>query len=308
MAIRIPVPGVSAPDIRRSWERWWSKLAPYFFISPFYILFLVFSAFPILFSAYISLTNWEGVRPYQFVGLDNYRVLFGDPSFGRSLVNIVIIALGFQPIFLFLSLLFAVLLNNTSLRFRGFFRTVYFLPVVTSLVVVGLVFTMLLDPKYGLVNAALTSIGVPTIHWLDDPKWMRVVIILALIWRWTGYEMVIMLAGLQSIPLDMYEAAKVDGANTVQSFLQITVPLMQPVILFCVVLSTIGTFNIFDEAYVFFNTSGGSQEAGLVPGVFLYRAGFTYFRFGYASAFAYVLGAIIVFLSVIQLRLGRERG
>jgi ABC-type sugar transport system permease subunit len=307
MVVKTAVPGTSTPSIRNKWERWWPKLAPYAFISPFYILFVVFGAFPILFSAFISLTNWEGVRPWQFVGLDNYRILFSDPSFSRSLVNIFIIALGYQPIFLLLALVFAVLLNDVSLRFRSFFRTVYFLPVVTSLVVVGLVFMMLLDPKYGLVNTALSMFCVETIHWLDDPPWMRVVVILALIWRWTGYEMIIMLAGLQAIPLDVYESAKVDGANSVQSFLHITVPLMKPVILFCVVLSTIGSFNIFDEAYVFFGTGGGSQEAGLVPGVFLYRSAFTYFKFGYASAFAYILGAIIVFFSVIQLRLGRER-
>jgi ABC-type sugar transport system permease subunit len=285
----------------------WRKAAPYVFISPFYILFIIFRAFPILFSAFISLTNWRGVGASQFVGLANYHALFADPAFFRSLTNVVIIGLGYQPLFLFLALLFATILNARSVRFRTFFRTIYFLPAVTSLVVVGLVFGMLFDFRFGMVNYLLGLVSLPPVEWLTEPIWMRTVIIIAAIWRWTGYEMIIMLAGLQSIPEDLYEAAKVDGAGIVQSFLYVTVPLMRPVILFCVVLSTIGTFNIFDEPYIIFTSTGGNREAGLVPGVFLFRAAFEYFKFGYASAFAYVLGAIIVVLSAIQLWVGREQ-
>lgn len=298
--------GTSVERGKLPWDRMWHKAAPYVFISPFYILFLIFGAFPILFSFLISLTDWRGVRPPNFIGLANYRTLFVDPSFLRSLTNIVIIGLGYQPLFLFLALLFATILNTRSVRLRSFFRIVYFLPTVTSLVVVGLVFGMLFDPRFGLVNYLLSLIGIPSINWLTEPGWMRVVIIVALIWRWTGYEMIIMLAGLQSIPMELYEVAKIDGAGVVQSFLRITVPMMRPTILFCVVMSTIGTFNIFAEPYILW-PSGGNREAALVPGVFLFRAAFEYFQFGYASAFSYVLGAIIVFLSVVQLRLGREQ-
>jgi ABC-type sugar transport system permease subunit len=285
----------------------WRKAAPYVFISPFYILFLIFGAFPILFSGFISLTDWRGVHSPNVIGLANYRALFADPSFSRALRNVVIIGLGYQPLFLFLALLFATVLNTRSVQFRGFFRTVYFLPTVTSLVVVGLVFGMLFDPKFGMVNYLLSLVGIPAINWITTPGWMRVVVVIALIWRWTGYEMVIMLAGLQSISPVLYEAAKIDGAGVVQSFFRITVPLMRPAILFCVVMSTIGTFNIFDEPYMLYGPSGGNREAGLVPGIFLFRAAFEYFKFGYASSFAYVLGAIIVCLSMVQLWLGREQ-
>lgn len=290
-----------------TWGRFRRKATPYVFISPFYILFLVFGAFPILFSGLISLTQWDGIRQPKFVGLANYHTLFSDPSFPRALGNIVLIGLGYQPLFLVLALLFAVILNARSVRFRTLFRTVYFLPVVTSLVVVGLVFSMLFDTKFGLVNYLLGLLGVSPLSWLTNADLMKSVVCAALVWRWTGNEMVIMLAGLQSIPPDVYEAATVDGAGVVQTFLRITVPLMQPVLVFCVLMSTIGTFNIFDEAYLLFGTTGGAREAGLVPGVFLYRAAFEYFKLGYASAFSYVLGAIIVCLSAANLWLGRGR-
>ena len=151
-----------------------------------------------------------------------------------------------------LALVFAVMLNSQRVRFRGFFRTVYFLPVVTSLVITGLIFSFLFSSSFGLVNRLLEPLGIAPINWLADPTWMKPVLILALLWRWTGNDMVIMLAGLQSIPADLYEAARVDGASGPQMFWHITVPLMRPVILFDAIISTIGTFNLFAEPFVLF--------------------------------------------------------
>jgi lactose/L-arabinose transport system permease protein len=161
--------------------------------------------------------------------------------------------------------------------------------------------------SFGLVNSALTVLGIAPINWLNDPAWMKAILILALLWRWTGNDMVIMLAGLQSIPGDLYEAARVDGATDVQSFWHITIPLMRPVILFDAIISTIGTFNLFAEPYVLFGGAsggGGMGQAALVTGTFLYQNSFRYFKFGYASAIAWVLAAIIFALSMLQLKLG----
>ena len=284
----------------------WHRVAPYVFISPFYILFLIFGAFPIVFSGAISLTNWQGVAAPGFVGLANFQRLFRDPSFFRAMRNVAIVALGYQPIFLAMSLGLAVMLNAPALRLRGFFRTLYFLPILTSPVVVGIVFTALFDERFGVVNYALTLMGFEPVSWLTAGGPMRALVCLAVIWRWTGYETVVMLAGLQSISPDLYEAAKVDGAGGLQSFLSITVPLMRPTILFCLVMSTIGTFNLFDEPLILFGADGGNGQAALLPGQFLYLNAFQYFRFGYSSAFAWILGIILVVLTSVQRRLVRE--
>jgi cellobiose transport system permease protein len=291
------------PAMRRR-ERWWRAAAPYIFISPFYIIFLAFGLLPIVFSLAVSLYDWRGTTPGMFVGLQNYQVLLRDPAFYKSLWNTVYVWIGSVPPMILLALVFAALLNSRRVRFRSAFRTVYFLPVVTSLVITGLVFGQLFSMSFGLVNSALEALGLSPVNWLSDPTWMKAILVLALLWRWTGNDMVIMLAGLQSIPGDLYEAARVDGATDVQAFWHITIPLMRPVILFDAIISTIGTFNLFAEPYVLFGPGGGMNQAGLVTGTFLYQNSFRYFKFGYASAIAWALAAIIFALSMLQLKLG----
>jgi len=290
------------PAARR--ERWWRITAPYVFISPFYILFLAFGLLPIVFSLVVSLYDWRGTTPGAFVGLQNYQVLLRDPTFHKSLLNTTYVWIGSVPPMILLALVFAAILNSRLVRFRNLFRTVYFLPVVTSLVITGLVFGQLFSMSFGLVNSALEVLGLPAVNWLNDPTWMKIILVLALLWRWTGNDMVIMLAGLQSIPNDLYEAARVDGATDVQSFWHITIPLMRPVILFDAIISTIGTFNLFAEPYVLFGQGGAMNQAAVVTGTFLYQNSFRYFKFGYASAIAWVLAAIILALSMLQLKLG----
>lgn len=290
------------PAVRRR-ERWWRAAAPYVFVSPFYILFLAFGLLPIIFSLVVSLYDWRGTTPGGFVGLQNYHVLLRDPTFYKSLLNTVYVWIGSVPPMIFLALVFATILNSRLVRFRNLFRIVYFLPVVTSLVITGLVFGQLFSMSFGLVNSALEALGLPAVNWLNDPIWMKIILVLALLWRWTGNDMVIMLAGLQSIPEDLYEAARVDGATDVQTFWHITIPLMRPVILFDAIISTIGTFNLFAEPYVLFGQGGAINQAAVVTGTFLYQNSFRYFKFGYASAIAWVLAGIIFALSMLQLKL-----
>lgn len=287
----------------RQLDRWWRIAAPYVFISPFYVVFLAFGLLPIIFSLVVSLYDWRAVTPGNFVGLSNYWVLLHDPAFFQALRNTVFLWVGSVPPMIFLALVFAVMLNSRRVHFRRFFRTVYFLPVVTSLVIAGLIFGLMFSTSFGLVNRLLEPFGIPAINWLADPTWMKPALIFALLWRWTGNDMVIMLAGLQQIPADLYEAARVDGASEFQMFWRITVPLMRPVILFDAIVSTIGTFNLFEEPYVLFGTRAMDQAA-LVTGTFLYQNSFVYFKFGYGAAIAWVLALIILVLSMVQLKLG----
>ena len=226
MALALPT--VARRETGRPLDRWWLRAAPYVFVSPFYLIFLAFGLLPIVFSLGVSLYDWRGTTPGAYVGLSNYQLLLRDPTFYTALRNTVFIWLGSVPPMILLALVFAVLLNTQRVHLRGFFRTVYFLPVVTSLVITGLIFSFLFSSTFGVVNRLLEPLGVAPINWLSDPTWMKPVLILALLWRWTGNDMVIMLAGLQSIPADLYEAARVDGASGPQTFWHITVPLMRP--------------------------------------------------------------------------------
>jgi ABC-type sugar transport system permease subunit len=302
MALALPIP--ARRETARPLDRGWRRAAPYVFISPFYLIFLAFGLLPIVFSLGVSLYDWRGTTPGAYVGPTNYQVLLHDPSFYTALRNTVFVWLGSVPPMIVLALVFAVLLNSQRVRFRGFFRTVYFLPVVTSLVITGLIFKFLFNPNFGLMNRLFEPLGIAPTNMLADATWMKPVLILALLWRWTGNDMVIMLAGLQSIPGDLYEAARVDGASGPQTFWHITVPLMRPVILFDAIISTIGTFNLFAEPFVLFGQDGGIGQAGLVTGTLLYKNAFVYFKFGYGAALAWVLALIIFVLSMIQLKLG----
>jgi lactose/L-arabinose transport system permease protein len=276
------------------------------FILPFFVLFGVFGAFPMVFSGVVSLFRWRGLSAGEFVGLTNYIDLMKDPSFLRSVINTAVIWLGNVPPMLFLALVLATVLNSVMIRFKGIFRTIFYLPIITSLVVAGLVFSLILDPDYGLVNNLLVAVGLNPVNWLADPTWSKPAVIITVLWRWTGYNMAIMLAGLQSIDPELYEAAQVDGASGIQQFWRITVPLMKPIIVFTMILSTIGTINLFDEVFMLFRQSGGVGESALTPGLLLYRSGFEFLNFGYASAIAYAIAIITFVLSLIQLRLIRS--
>jgi ABC-type sugar transport system permease subunit len=297
--LKNPVEPAAMYGSRRRWYSW-DRIAPYLFISPFFILFAIFGAFPILFSLWISFMNWKGVRGGAFVGLENYTRLFADPNFHIAVVNTFILGFIYIPLMVILSLGLAALLNG-PLRLRTLYRTGYFLPVVTSMVVVGMLFGFFFGSTYSPLGLLFSLFDMEYRGLLGFAVFMKPVILIMLLWRYVGYNMMIMLAGLQSIPAELYDASRIDGADGAQAFFYITVPLMRRVIAFAAILSTIGMFNVFDEAYMIGGGGGGPEQAGLVTGVFIFREAFLNFKFGYASAIAYVVALIIVALSVLQI-------
>jgi ABC-type sugar transport system permease subunit len=276
---------------------------PYLFISPFYILFLIFGIYPVLFSLYLSFTEWKGLGPIKFVGLKNFELLLKDKLFWQSMTNGVILFFMYVPIMTFLALVLAVILNSKRVRGFRFFRTLIFIPYIMNIVAAGFTFRLMLNEKYGLVNALLGMFGIPTVPWLESVWGARISLCLLVIWAWLGYNMVIMLAGLQTIPSELIEAALIDGASSTQAFFYVTIPLMRPVILFSVVLSTMGSFNLFSEIYnLFANGGAGPVNATLTPVILIFRQAFTNFRLGYASAMAYLYFLILFVLTLVQFR------
>jgi lactose/L-arabinose transport system permease protein len=282
----------------------WSAWAPYAFVAPFFLLFASFVLYPILYSAALSFGQFSGGR-IIFTGLDNYKRLFADGLFLKSLLNTGLILVVQVPIMIGLATVTASVIDSDFLgrRRKAFFRLAFFLPVAIDLVTYSVVFSLLFSEQYGIVNQALGLIGLDGIPWRSDPFWARVLIILAMTWRWTGYNTVILLSGLQNIPKDLYDAASVDGAGSMVRFLRITVPLLRPVILFCTVLATIGTLQLFTEPYIL--TNGGPANATLTTFFYIYDTGFARFDFGLAAAGTYVLSAIVAIMSYAQLRLAR---
>ena len=295
---RLHVPSPAA--FRQKGKEIYKARWPYLFISPFYILFLIFGVYPILFSFYLSFTEWKGLGPIKFVGLRNLELLFKDKIFWQSMTNGVILFFMYVPIMTFLALVLAVILNSKRVRGFRFFRTLLFIPYIMNIVAAGFTFRLLLNQKYGLVNALLGIFNIPPVPWLESVWGGRVSLCLLVIWAWLGYNMVIMLAGLQTIPSELTEAALIDGASPIQAFFYVTIPLMRPVILFSVVLSTIGSFNLFSEIYNL--TGGGPINATLTPVLVIFDQAFGNFRLGYASAMAYLYFSILFVLTLLQFR------
>jgi len=278
---------------------------PYLFILPFYILFAIFMLYPIVYSFYLSFHQWDGSGPKIYVGLLNYMNLLTNRPFRQSLINSVIIFFEYVPAMTLLALILAVLLNSKYVRLRNVFRTFIILPYVTATVAVTFSFQSLLGKEYGLVNLFLGWFGVEPIAWLNSPSLARICLSSLVTWRWLGYNMIILLAGLQNIPPELYEAAKIDGATATQSFFRIILPLMKPMLLFVIILSTIGTFSLFTEPYIL--TRGGPMNTTLTPVLYLYKVGFQYFRFGISSSIAYVLTIILVILGTFWIKILGEK-
>jgi len=298
------VRSLPTPTTRRHglWHDMVKARWPYLFVSPFYILFTVFFLYPVVFSVYLSFTEWTGLGPIKFVGLSNYAFLLKDKVFWQSMLNGVILFFMYVPILTLLALVLAVVLNSRRIRGFQIFRTLIFMPYVTNMVAAGFTFRLLLQQKNGLVNIMLGALGISPLPWLESIWGARVSLCLLVIWFWLGYNMVLMLAGLQTIPYELTEAALIDGANPAQAFLYITIPLMRPVILFCVVLSTMGTFSLFTELLALFQSTlgRGPMNATVTPIVHIFDQAFRYFRFGPASALAYVYFLFIFILTLLQ--------
>ena len=283
----------------------------YVFISPFFILFMIFQAFPIGYSIYISLYDWSGIGPMTYVGLKNYDFLVGPggKAFQQSLQNGIILFFMYVPIMTLLAIVLAVLLNSRRVQGYKIYRTMLFMPYITSMIAAGITFQLLLQQDNGFFNVVLEALGLGPQPWLET-KWLaRLSLCLLIVWGWLGYNMVIMLAGLQTIPHELTEAARIDGANAVQAFFRITIPLLRPVIAFSVILSTIGSFGLFNETVALFKSTGGAGplRSTLTPLVYIYQQAFGRFNLGRAAAAGYLYFALIFVLTVIQLRyFGRE--
>lgn len=284
----------------RGWRRW-AVLA--LFLCPSLAGLLVFTLGPMVASLGISFTDWDLLRPPRFVGLRNYRQMLDDAEFRRTLRNTVTFLVGYIPLVTVSGLLLAVLLNS-AIPFRQLFRAMYFLPVVTSWVAVALVWKWLLNPTFGPINDALRSVGIAGPAWLFDPNWAMPAIVLTSVWKDAGFVMVILLAGLQGIPREYYEAAAIDGATRFQGLRHITIPLLAPALTFCLSISLISSFQVFDQVYVM--TNGGPAGATQVLVERIVAHAFSYSRMGYASAMSWVLFALIFTVTFLFYRLRRD--
>lgn len=279
----------------------------YLFISPFFILFGVFGLYPLAFSFYLSFMRWDGLTPATFIGLGNYVTLFQDETFYTALWNTLVMGMMYIPPMFLLAFCFALLLNQPYLRLRGLFRVAVFLPCITPMVVIAIVFSLVYSTESGLLNwllrtgnALLPFAPIAPVPWIESEQWSKISVSILLVWRWTGYNMVLMLAGLQGIDNEYYEAARIDGANLWQRLWHITLPLMRPTLVFCSIMSLIGTMYMFDEPFVL--TQGGPGISSTNVGVYLFNLSFTDFRFGYASSAAYVTALIVFIVSLMMLR------
>jgi multiple sugar transport system permease protein len=276
------------------------ELIAYLFILPSLLGFVVFLVVPMVASLGISLYDWELLTPPQFVGLKNFGTLLSDRVFKDVVVNTIYYTFGLVPLNLVVSLGLALWLN-TRLRGLTLYRMAFFLPVVTVTVAVALIWRWMYDPRAGIINAFLRGVGLPGPTWLGDPQWAMPAIIIMSVWKGFGYNMVLFLAGLQGIPVSLYEAAMIDGANAWQRFWRITLPLLSPMVFLAVVLTVISSFQVFDQAYVM--TSGGPAGATNTIVMYIYQNGFQFFRMGYASAIAWVLFGVIFIFTLVQMRL-----
>jgi len=276
----------------------------YLCLSPLLLHFLIFLAFPLVFSLYLSLNSWDLMSPDKsFVGLGNYVQLFHDADFWQAAVNTVIFAFWRVVVGTILALLLALLVNQ-KLRGISIFRGAIFAPVITSLVAISVVWLWLYDPSYGLLNLPVKALGMAPLAWLQDPHLAMPAVIIMSIWKGVGYTMVIYLAGLQGIPEQFYEAARIDGAGAWARFRFVTLPLLTPVTLFVLVISTIGAFQIFAQIYIM--TNGGPVKSTTVAVYYLYQQGFQFFHMGYASALAWILFLVMLILTVVQFRFFRQ--
>ena len=272
------------------------RYAPYAFLAPFFALFGVFMVYPLFDSIRLSMYSVRGMRNETFVGLANIDRLIADPVFWTALWNTAYFALGSLLLQLPVALALALLLSNARLKGRNLFRLSFFAPVLISGVFIAVIFYLLYDRRYGLVNMVLGS----EIQWLQDPDLVMPALILAGVWRWAGFNMVYFLAGLQSIRRELYEAAAVDGAGTWQTFIHVTIPALKPVIAFVVITSMIGSFQLFDLPYVL--TEGGPGNASITMVIYLYKHGFEFINLGYAATIGWALAVIIGVISIIQVR------
>lgn len=285
-------------------DRGWRKAGIVsLFVLPSLVPLAAFTLGPMIASAGISLLRWDLLRPPRLIGLQNYVNAFADPDLQAAVGHTLVFIVGYLPL-VYLGGLGLALLLNLRLRGSSFFRAAYFLPVVTSWVVVALVWKWLLNPQSGIVNSALDLVGITGPGWWTDPGWALPAIILTSAWKDLGFVMVILLAGLQAIPTEYYEAAEVDGAGRWARFRSITLPLLSPSTFFVLVISLINSFQVFDQVWVM--TNGGPAGSSSVVVEQIVRHAFSYNQMGYAAALSWLLFAVILVVTLVQFRLQRR--
>jgi multiple sugar transport system permease protein len=283
-----------------------ANTAAWFFLAPALLLIGVFFFLPVAASLLLSVTDFDiygiaNASNTRFVGLQNYVKLLHTPDFWKALRNTFYFAFVGGPLTIAVSLGAALLLNSKLVRFKGFFRTIYFTPFVTTLVAVAIVWRYLYHTRYGLFNYGLSKLGIAAIDWLGDPHWAMPAIILMAVWKSFGYNMLIFIAGLQSVPEELYDAAEIDGAGAFRRFFSITLPMLAPTLVFISVITMIGYFQLFAEPYVM--TQGGPLRSTTSVVLLMYEEGFRWWRMGYAAAIAFVLFVVILIATLLQFRL-----
>jgi multiple sugar transport system permease protein len=280
------------------------NLEGWLFIAPLIIGYVVFLLGPLVSSVWFSFTEWNLLTPPRPVGLSNYqKMLFEDAHFWRVMLNTAYFTFATIPLGIVVSLAIALLVNQ-NLKGMTFFRGLYFMPVVTSWIAVGLAWRWLYNPEFGLVNWFLSLVGIKGPLWLNDTVWAMPAVILVNVWKGAGYNMVLYLAGLQGIPEQLYEASQIDGANRWQKFWHITLPLLSPTTFFILVTSVIGSFQIFAAVYIM--TSGGPAGATEVIVYYLWENAFNFLKMGYASALAWALFVVVLAFTLLQWRFSKR--
>lgn len=286
------------------------KRAAFLFLAPALGVLLLFFFLPVAAALFLSFTDFDiyglaSIENTRFVGLRNYVALFKTPLFWQALKNTFYFVLVGGPLSLAVSLAAALAVASKLTRFKALFRTVFFAPVVTTLVAVAVVWRYLYHTRYGFINALLGVFGISPVDWLGDPTWAMPAIIFLAVWKNFGYNMVLFLAGLQNIPEQLYEAARIDGASGWQQFRRITLPMLAPTFFFVAIITMIGYFQLFAEPYVM--TQGGPLRSTTSVVLLMYEEGFRWWRMGYAAAIAFVLFIVILLATLVQFRLQKER-
>ncbi len=302
----------AAANPRRSAWRRSEARAGFLLVAPGLAVLVVFFFLPILAALALSFTDFDiyavgDPSTARVVGLSNYARLLRDPVFWISLKNTFFFVLVGGPLTVGVALGTALLLNAKGVRLPGLFRTVYFAPVVTTVVAVATVWRFLYHPRFGLLNHVLGFVGIPAVDWLGDPRWAMPAIVLMAVWKNYGASMIVFVAGLKAIPESLYEAAVLDGAGAWRRFRAITVPLLAPTFLFVGLTTTIGYFQLFAEPYVMSGGDGGPVNSTLSVALFMYKQGFRWWNMGKAAAIAFVLFAVILAATLVQARLQRGR-
>jgi multiple sugar transport system permease protein len=296
------------PSALRLSPRW----APYVFISPFLLLFAVFGVFPLLFSLHLAFQSWEptsGLDAMDFVGLDNFAFALQDEWFWKSLKNTLWLAVVSGAPQHLVAIPLAVFIHTSFKRLRDGVVGAYFVPYITSTVAIAIMFSSLFSKDFGLINAALAgAFGIEHVDWLGRAENIKPAIAFIVFWRYLGFNVVLYLAALQTIPRDLYEAATMDGAGRWQQFWHITLPNLKPMIFFGVTLSVIGGLQLFEEPFILTGGRGGADQAGMTSAVYLYRMAFDFNDFGGASAMSWLLFAVVAVLTWMTNRAFRPRG